>query len=127
MKKLLFFLLALGAIQAKAQVIKGSISLRDSTINRTIPFEVPAGIKSVKYDIKVYADIGEITVVLTEPSGKRSFNVTLGTKTSSGGHEPSKGEMIDNVSVKTPGTWNFYIRAENVTGTIGYEIEAIKP
>jgi len=127
MKKLLIFLLALGAIQAKAQVIKGSISLRDSTINRTIPFEVPAGIKSVKYDIKVYADIGEITVVLTEPSGKRSFNVTLGTKTSSGGHEPSKGEMIDNVSVKTPGTWNFYIRAENVTGTIGYEIEAIKP
>ena len=120
-------MLALGAIQAKAQVIKGSISLRDSTINRTIPFEVPAGIKSVKYDIKVYADIGEITVVLTEPSGKRSFNVTLGTKTSSGGHEPSKGEMIDNVSVKTPGTWNFYIRAENVTGTIGYEIEAIKP
>jgi hypothetical protein len=127
MKKLLFFLLALGAIQAKAQVIKGSISLRDSTINRTIPFDVPAGTKSVKYDIKVYADIGEITVVLTEPSGKRSFNVTLGTKTSSGGHEPSKGEMIDNVSVKTPGTWNFYIRAENVTGTIGYEIEAIKP
>ena len=127
MKKLLFFLLALGAIQAKAQVIKGSISLRDSTINRTIPFDVPAGTKSVKYDIKVYADVGEITVVLTEPSGKRSFNVTLGTKTSSGGHEPSKGEMIDNVSVKTPGTWNFYIRAENVTGTIGYEIEAIKP
>ena len=127
MKKLLIFLLALGAIQAKAQVIKGSISLRDSTINRTIPFDVPAGTKSVKYDIKVYADIGEITVVLTEPSGKRSFNVTLGTKTSSGGHEPSKGEMIDNVSVKTPGTWNFYIRAENVTGTIGYEIEAIKP
>ena len=127
MKKLLFFLLALGAIQAKAQVIKGSISLRDSTINRTIPFDVPAGTKSVKYDIKVYADIGEITVVLTEPSGKRSFNVTLGTKTSSGGHEPSKGEMIDNVSVKTPGTWNFYIRAENVTGTISYEIEAIKP
>jgi len=127
MKKLLIFLLALGAIQAKAQVIKGSISLRDSTINRTIPFEVPAGIKSVKYDIKVYADIGEITVVLTEPSGKRSFNVTLGTKTSSGGHEPSKGEMSDSVSVKVPGTWNFYIRAENVTGTISYEIEAIKP
>jgi len=127
MKKLLFFLLALGAIQAKAQVIKGSIDLRDSTINRSIPIEVPAGTKSVKYDIKVYADVGEITVVLTEPSGKRSFNVTLGTKTSSGGHEPSKGEMSDSVSVKVPGTWNFYIRAENVTGTISYEIEAIKP
>jgi len=127
MKKLLFFLLVLGAVHAKAQVIKGSIDLRDSTINRSIPFEVPAGTKSVKYDVKVYADVGEITVMLTEPGGKKSFNVTLGTKTSSGGHESSKGEMIDNVSVKIPGTWNFYIRAENVTGKISYQIELKKP
>jgi hypothetical protein len=135
MKKLLFFLLVLGAVQVKAQaikasintIIKGSIELRDSTINRSIPLEVTAGAKAVKYDIKVYADVGEITVTLTEPSGKKSFNVTLGTKTSSGGHEPSKGEMSDYVIVKIPGTWNFYIRAENATGTISYQIETIKP
>ena len=42
MKKLLFFLLVMGAVQAKAQVIKGSIDLRDSTFNRSIPFEVTA-------------------------------------------------------------------------------------
>ncbi len=82
MKKLLFFLLVLGAVQAKAQVIKGSIDLRDSTINRSIPFEVPAGTKLVKYDIKVYADVGEITVSLSDPNDKKSMNVTLGTKTS---------------------------------------------
>ena len=120
-------MLVLGAVQAKAQVIKGSIDLRDSTINRTIPFEVTAGTKSVKYVVKVYADVGEITVMLTEPGGKKSFNVTLGTKTSSGGHEPSKGELSDNVNVKIPGTWQFNIRAENATGTISYQIELIKP
>jgi hypothetical protein len=127
MKKLLFFLLVLGAVQVKAQVIKGSIDLRDSTINRTIPFEVPSGAKTVKYDIKVYADVGEVTVTLTEPGGKKSFNVTLGTKASVAGHESSKGEMSDNVKVKIPGTWNFYIRAEHVTGTVNYEIEILKP
>ena len=127
MKKLLFFLLVLGAVQAKAQVIKGSIDLRDSTFNRSIPFEVTAGTKTVKYVIKVYADEGEVTVSLNDPNDKKSMNVTLGTQTSSGGHEPSKGEMTDNVSVKIPGTWNFYIRAENVTGTISYQIELIKP
>ena len=122
MKKLLFFLLVLGAVQAKAQVIKGSIDLRDSTINRNIPFEVPAGTKSVKYDVKVYADVGEITVMLTEPGGKKSFNVTLGTKTSSGGHEPSKGELSDDLKPKIPGTWKFNIKAENATGKVSYQI-----
>jgi len=120
-------LLVLGAVQAKAQVIKGSIELRDSAINRSIPIEVPAGAKSVKYDVKVYADVGEIKVTLTEPSTKKSFNVTIGTKASSTGHEPSKAEMSDDVSVKIPGNWTFYIRAENATGTISYEFEILKP
>ena len=127
MKKLLFFLLVLGAVQVKAQFIKGSMDMRDSTFNRSIPFEVTAGTKSVKYAIKVYADVGEVTVTLIDPNDKKSVNVTLGTQARGGGHEPSKGEMSDSVSVKVPGTWNFYIRAENVTGTISYEIEAIKP
>lgn len=127
MKKLLFFLLLLGAVQVKAQAIKGSINLRDSTFNRSIAFIVTAGTKSVKYDIKVYAEVGEVTVRLTEPSGKKSFNVTIGTQASVRGHESSKGEMIDNVEVKVPGTWTFYIQAENATGTIDYQIEPIKP
>src|SRR5476649_1596869 len=100
MKKLLFFLLMLGAIQAKAQVIKGSIDLRDSTFNRSIPFEVTAGTKTVKYVIKVYTDVGEVTVSLSDPNDKKSMNVTLGTQTSSGGHEPSKGELSDDLKPK---------------------------
>jgi len=127
MKKLLFFLLVLGAVQVKAQVIKGSIDLRDSTINRSIPFEVAAGTKSVKYVIKVYADEGEVTVSLCDPNDKKSMNVTLGTKTSSGGHEPSKGELSDDLKPKVPGTWKFNISAENATGRISYQIEVIKP
>jgi hypothetical protein len=127
MKKLLIFLLVLGAVQVKAQVIKGSIDLRDSTFNRSIPFEVTAGTRSVKYDIKVYADEGEVTVTLTDPDDKRPVNVTLGTRARSGGHEPSKGELADNVNVKVPGTWKFNIRAENATGKISYQIELIKP
>lgn len=120
-------MLVLGAIQAKAQVIKGSIDLRDSTFNRSIPFEVSAGTKSVKYVIKVYADAGEVTVSLSDPNNKKSMNVTLGTKTSSGGHEPSKGELSDDLKPKIPGTWKFNIRAENATGTVSYQIEIIKP
>ena len=127
MKKLLFFLLVLGAIQAKAQVIKGSIDLRDSTINRSIPFEVAAATKSVKYVIKVYADVGEVTVSLSDANDKKSMNVTLGTKTNSGGHEPSKGELSDDLKPKVPGTWKFNIRAENATGRIEYQIEIKKP
>ena len=130
MKKLLFFLLLLGAIQAKAQtlkVINGSIDLRDSTFNRSIPFEVVAGTKSVKYDIKVYAGVGEVTVSLSDPNDKKSMNVTLGTQTSSGGHEPSKGELSDDLKPKIPGTWKFNIRAENVTGRISYQIDIKKP
>ena len=125
MKKLLFFLLVLGAIQAKAQtlrVIKGSIDLRDSTFNRSIPFEVVAGTKTVKYDIKVYADAGEVTVSLSDPNDKKSMNVTLGTQTSSGGHEPSKGELSDDLKPKIPGTWKFNIKAENATGKVSYQI-----
>jgi hypothetical protein len=127
MKKLLFFLLVLGAVQAKAQVIKGSIDLRDSTITRSIPFEVAAGTKSVKYVIKVYADLGEVTVSLSDPNDKKSMNVTLGTKTSSGGHEPSKGELSDDLKPKVSGTWKFNINAENATGRVSYQIELIKP
>jgi hypothetical protein len=127
MKKLLFFLLVLGAVQAKAQVIKGSFDLRDSTINRSIPFEVTAGTKLVKYVIKVYADVGEITVSLSDPNDKKSMNITLGTKTSSGSHEPSKGELSDDLKPKVPGTWRFSISSENATGRVSYQIETIKP
>ena len=125
MKKLLFFLLVLGATQVKAQtirVIKGSIDLSDSTFNRSIPFEVTAGTKTVKYDIKVYADAGEVTVSLSDPNDKKSMNVTLGTQTSSGGHEPSKGELSDDLKPKIPGTWKFNIKAENATGKVSYQI-----
>jgi hypothetical protein len=127
MKKLLFFLLVLGAVQVKAQVIKGSMDMRDSTFNRSIPFEMTAGTKSVKYAIKVYAAVGEVTVTLTDPNDKRSVNFTLGTKARSGGNEPSKGEISDEMNPKIPGTWKFNIRAENATGSISYQIEIIKP
>ena len=130
MKKLLFFLLVLGAIQAKAQtlrVINGSIDLRDSTFNRSIPFEVTAGTKTVKYVIKVYADVGEVTVSLSDPNDKKSMNVTLGTQTSSGGYGPSEGELSDDLKPKIPGTWKFNIRAENATGKVSYQIDIKKP
>jgi hypothetical protein len=129
MKKLLFFLLVLGAIQAKAQtlrVIKGSIDLRDSTINRSIPFEVTEGTKTVKYVIKVYADAGVVTVSVSDPNDKKYMNVTLGTQTSSGGHEPSKGELSDDLKPKIPGTWKFNISSENATGKVSYQIEISK-
>ena len=129
MKKLLFFLLLLGAVQAKAQVvtIKGFIGVKDSTFNRSIPFEVTAGTSSVKYAIKVFAAEGEVTVTLTDPNDKRSMNVTLGTKTRSGGYGPSEGELSDDLKPKIPGTWKFNIRAENVTGRISYQIDIKKP
>jgi hypothetical protein len=126
MKKLLFFLLVLGVIQVKAQVFKGSMDMRDSTFNRSIPFEVKAGTKSVKYAIKVYAAVGEVTVTLIDPNDKKSVNVTLGTQTRGGGHEPSKGEISDDMNPKTPGIWKFNIRAENATGSVSYQIEIIK-
>jgi len=128
MKKLLFFLLLLGATKAKAQLIKGSIDRRDSTINRSIPFEVPTGTKLVKYVIKVYAAKGEVTVSLSDPNDKRSsLNVSLGTKTRSGGNEPSKGELSDDLKPKVFGTWKFNIGSENATGRIEYQIEIKKP
>jgi hypothetical protein len=127
MKKLLFFLLVLGAVQVKAQVIKGSIDLRDSTISRSIPFEVAPGTKLVKYDIKVYAEVGAVTVSLSDPNDKKSMNVTLGTEARNGGHESSKGELADDLKPKVYGTWKFNINAENASGRISYQIEVTKP
>ena len=130
MKKLLFFLLVLGAVQVKAQdvTIKGFIAMKDSTFNRTIPFEVTPGANLVKYTIKVFAAEGEVTVTLTDPNEKKSsLNVTLGTKTRSGGYAPSEGELSDDLKPKIPGTWKFNIKAENVTGRISYQIEIKKP
>jgi hypothetical protein len=126
MKKLLFILLILGAAQAKAQMIKGSIDLKDSTINRTIPFEVAAGTKSVKYSVKVYLSLGELTVTINDPNGKKATGFTLGTKRQDGGNDPSKGELGDSFVPKTTGTWKFSISAENATGRISYEVDVIK-
>jgi hypothetical protein len=127
MKKLLFFLLVLGTVQARAQVIKGSIDVRDSTFNRVIPFEVTAATKLVKYVVKVYAATGDVTISLTDPNDKKSLNVTIGTQTRNGGHEASEGELSDDLKPKVTGTWRFNIRAENATGKISYQIEPIKP
>lgn len=120
-------MLILGAIQAKAQQIKGSIDLRDSTITRTIPFEVAAGSKTVKYRVKVYIGTGELSVIVTDPHDKKAGGFTLGTKTSDGKTEPSKGELGDNYSPPVAGTWKFNIRSENATGRISYQIDIIKP
>ena len=129
MKKLLFFLLVLGAIQAKAQgvTLKGFIGVKDSTFNRSIPFEVTTETSSVKYAIKVFAASGEVTVTLTDPNDKKSLNVTIGTKTRTDGYGPSEGELSDDLKPKIPGTWKFNIRAENVTGRISYQIDIKKP
>lgn len=126
MKKLLFLFLVLGAVQAKAQVIKGSIDLRDSTITRTIPFEVASGTKSVKYFVKVYVDAGAVTVTLNDPNNKKATGFTIGTEIPDGGHEPSKGELGDTVTPHVFGTWRFYIKSENATGRISYQIDVIK-
>lgn len=122
-------MLILGAANAKAQDVnlKGFIGVKDSTFNRTIPFEVMAGTNSVKYIIKVFAAAGEVTVTLTDPNDKKSLNVTLGNKTSKGGYGPSEGELSDELKPKISGTWKFNIRAENVTGRINYQIEIKKP
>ena len=127
MKKLLFFLLILGAVQAKAQQIKGSIDLKDSTINRTIPFEVAAGSKSVKYHVKVYVATGSLTITMTDPHNKKSGGFTLDTRTRDGGTEPSKGELGDSYSPPVTGTWKFNIKTENATGKISYQIDIIRP
>jgi hypothetical protein len=126
MKKLLFILLILGAAQAKAQVIKGSIDLKDSAINRTIPFDVAAGTKSVKYLVKVYVSEGAVTVSLNDPNEKKVTGFTIGTQIPGGGHEPSKGEMGDEVTPKAFGTWKFKIHTGNATGRVSYEVEIIK-
>lgn len=127
MKKLLFFLLILGAVQAKAQMIKGSIDLKDSTINRSIPFEVAAGSKSAKYSVKVYVATGELTVTITDPHDKKAGGFTLSTRTRDGGTEPSKGELGDSYSPPIAGTWKFNIKTESATGRISYQIDVIKP
>ncbi|MCC8424222.1 hypothetical protein [Mucilaginibacter sp. UR6-11] len=95
MKKLLFFLLILGAttIKANAQVIKGSIDLIDSVINRSIPFDVAAGSKLVKYAVKVNLTAGEATLNFTDPNGKRAGGFTLSSKKPGGGTERSKIEF----------------------------------
>jgi len=127
MKKLLFLLLAFGAMQARAQVVKGSIDLKDSTFTRSIPFEVAAGTQSVKYFVKVYVSVGAVTVSLTDPNDKKVTGFTIGTSKPGGGHEASKGEMGDDVKPKVFGTWKFNIKAENATGKISYQVEEIKP
>lgn len=128
MKKLLFFLLVLAAVQVKGQVItlKSFIGMKDSTFSRTIPFEVTPGTSVVKYAIKVFAAEGAVTVTLTDPNDKKSVNVTLGTETRSGGYAPSEGELTDDLKPKVTGTWKFNIRAEKATGRISYQIAIIK-
>jgi len=127
MKKLLFILLILSAAGAKAQTVKGSIDLRDSTFSRTIPFEVAAGTASVKYRVKVYVSTGAVTVTLRDSNDKKATGFTIGTAMPGGGHEPSRGEMGDNVVPHVFGTWKFIIKAENATGTLSYQVDLIKP
>ena len=128
MKKLLFFLLSLAAFQAKAQVIKGSIDLKDSTITRSIPVEVAAGAKSIKFTVKVYLALGELSVSLTDPNGKKaSGGFSLDTRTKSGGNAPSKGELSADETPKIPGTWKFNIKAKDANGTFNYKIEVVEP
>src|SRR3569833_186887 len=127
MKKLLFLLLILGAVTARAQTIKGSIDLRDSTFTRSIPFDVAAGTKSVKYFVKVYVSVGAVTITLNDPNDKKATGFTIGTAMPGGGHEASRGEMGDNVVPHVFGTWKFNIKAENATGRISYEVDIIKP
>lgn len=139
MKKLLFFLLMLlgTAVQIKAQVITESsatrevikefFDIRDSTFIRVIPFEVKSETRPVKYDIVIYAKIGEVTVTLTDPNAKKTMNITIGNKNHRPDDEPSKGEISDDKPMKIPGIWKFSINSKNATGTISYQIETMKP
>lgn len=120
-------MLILGAAQAKAQVIKGSIDLKDSTITRSIPVQVAAGTRKVKYFVKVYLAIGNLTATLTDPNGKKAGGFTLSTQTKDGHNEPSKGELFDSESTPIPGTWKFNIKAENATGRMNYELDTVAP
>lgn len=127
MKKLLFLLLVLVGAQVKAQAIKGSIDLKDSTINRTVPFEVAEGARSVKYALKVYVSRGAVTVTITDPHEKKATGFTAGSQQPGGGHEASKVESSDSVSPPVAGIWKLNIRTENATGRISYQIDVIKP
>ncbi|QKJ30738.1 hypothetical protein HQ865_13575 [Mucilaginibacter mali] len=127
MKKLLFLLLALVAVGAKAQGLKGTIDLKDSVINRSIPFEVAAGAKNLKYAVRADLTNGEATLTFTDPKGKKAGGFTLSSKTKGGGSERSKVESSESTSTPVAGTWNLAIKTEKATGRITYDIEVIKP
>jgi hypothetical protein len=133
MKKLLFIaLIALcGRLNAQdsllvsteKKVIRDSVHIGNSNVTRTIPFQVGADTRSLKYVIKVFADVGLITVRLRDPTGKKMFNVTLGTMEHENKHEPSKGELFDELVPKVYGEWEFEILAVAGMGYVKYQFE----
>ena len=126
MKKLLLLVLLFGAFRAKAQM-NSSIDLRDSTITRVIPVEVPAGTKTLKYSVKVDLTAGEATLTFNDPNGKKEGGFTVNAQKKGGGRERSKVESSDSNSPPITGTWKLTIRTQSATGRITYDIDVIKP
>jgi hypothetical protein len=71
MKKLLLIILIFKVFQCKGQeIVKGSIELKDSTINRTITFNVPKGTTKIDYSAKGHLTEGMLSLTVTNPDGK---------------------------------------------------------
>jgi hypothetical protein len=124
MKKLLIIILIFKVFQCQGQaIVKGSIELKDSTINRTITFTVPKGTTKFDYSAKGYLTQGMLFLVVMTPGGKQDGGFQLSCSPNKhGGTEPSKGELENNVRSPVPGVWRLYIRVDKGSGRLSYQV-----
>jgi hypothetical protein len=128
MEKLIIIILFFKAFQCEAQlIIKNSIELKDTTMDRSITFEVPKGTQQFKYILTGFLTSGVFSVSLSDPDNnqKEGFQLTAEAgKTET--IKPAKGEMLKTIDSPLPGIWKLNIRTRNGLGKFTYQINFIK-
>ena len=125
MKKVFLLFLLFAAFQGKAQsIVKGYVRLQDSTINRSVNFEVPRGTDKLQCSLKGFLFDGTLNLELVSPEGNSEAGFGLSTSdTDKKTNTPSAmGEASKTIKSPMPGTWKLTIKSRNSNGEFTYKI-----
>lgn len=114
--------LYMGMLVSDAQSpIEKSIPLRDSSMVRTVAFEIGGVVQTIHCSVKSYLSAGELSFKMVDPEGKTEGSFWLDTITD-GKNQPGSGRMTHEVQAPLAGTWKLQIRATHATGNLNYSI-----
>jgi hypothetical protein len=122
MKKLLFVIFLVKASYSDAQTtIEKFIELKDSTIAKTVTFDIKKGASIIKCSVKSFLSGGELSFKILDPEGKVEGRFWLDT-INDGESKPSSGRMTHEGKSPLAGTWKLQIQTTGATGNLNYKI-----